>query len=184
MRALVSMVPLLACSIHAWADRPEFEGLVKASLVFQSDFDANRRYPHVLKVFLRLESVSTSDVSWVTAGARSIEAELLGPDGNPVRHPPSAASISSSTRPVVLTPGSRLDWLISHGGVSMAEDAVNKYALIVGGKGWLIPIDSVGAFSLRVRLFGHRAAGVLPREKLGKPGLLLALPPTKIEIGK
>lgn len=182
MRSLVAAVLVLISAISAIADEGHFANVVKASLVFRDDFDATRRDPHILKVFLRLDNAHNSEVSWVANVVRDIEAELLDADGKPVPGPPSAGSIQSSVRPLHLPSGSRLDWLITHGGVSMMSDGTDKYVLIIGGKGWLIPIESVGSYSLRVRMHGHLGTSALRREQFGQPKLLLDLPPTKLEI--
>ena len=147
MRSLVPTVLALVCALSARADEIQFSKVVKASLVFRDDFDATRRYPHILKVFLRLDNAHDSDVSWVANSTNGIEAELLDTAGNPVPQTPSAASILSNSHPYRLPFGSRLDWLVSHGGISMMGDAKDKYALMVGGRGWLIPIEMVGSYS-------------------------------------
>ena len=152
--------------------------------MFRDDFNSANHYPHVLKVFLRLENVHDSEVSWVANAVTGIDTELLDADGRPVPHPPTAASIPSNPRPFNLPYGSSLDWLISHGGVSMMADAANKYALVIGRQGWLIPIETAGSYTLRVRLRGHPWTSALSREQLGQPKLLLDLPPAKLEITK
>lgn len=184
MRFLVPTVLTLVCAVSAIADDVQSSSVVKASLVFRDDFDPARRYPHILKVFLRLDNVHDSEVSWVANGVTGIDAELLDADGKPVPHPPGAASIGSNPRPFNLPFGSRLDWLITHGGVSMGTDAANKYALIIGGQGWLIPIETAGSYSLRIRLRGSPWTSALLRGQLGRPKLLLDLAPAKLEITK
>jgi hypothetical protein len=88
-------------------------------------------------------------------------------------------------RPFVLPFGSRLDWLISHsGGFSMLGGLSNSYALMVGSKGWLIPIDAAASYSLRIRLRGHPWTGALVQAELGSPEVLLDLPPTRINLGE
>ncbi len=164
------------------AEQILFSKAVKASLVFRDDFDAAHHYPHVLKVFLRLNNAHDSNVTWVANSIGGVEAELLDAAGNRVPYPPSAASILSNSRPYLLPFGSRLDWLISHGGIGMMGDAKDKYAIIVGGRGWLIPIELAGSYSLRIRLRGlpwsHTVSGVGARELK----LLLDLPPVKLKI--
>jgi hypothetical protein len=66
----------------------------------------------------------------------------------------------------------------------MMADAANKYALVIGRQGWLIPIETAGSYTLRVRLRGYPWTSALSREQLGQPKLLLNLPPTKLEITK
>jgi hypothetical protein len=166
------------------ADEIQFSKVVKASLVFRDDFDAARRYPHILKVFLRLDNAHDSGVSWVANSTVGIKAELLDGAGNPVSHPPGAASIQSNPSPYRLPYGSRLDWLISHGGVSMAGDFKDKYAIIVGGQGWLVPIETAGSYTLRIRLYGQPWTDTVTRGEARQLKLLLDLPPAKLEITK
>jgi hypothetical protein len=185
MRFLITVALALACADSARADRLKFANVVKASLEFRDDFDATRRYyPHVLKVFLRLDNVHDGEVTWVASNVACIKAELLDADGKPVPRPPFASSIQYNLRPFNLPYGSRLDWLISHGGISMAADSTNKYALMIGGQGWLIPKESASSCSLRIRLFGRPWSSHVPRDEWGQLELLLDLPPTKLEIGK
>jgi hypothetical protein len=184
MRFLIPTVLTLVCALSAIADQLQFSNVVKASLVFRDDFDAARRYPHILKVFLRLENIRDGEVSWVANAVTGIDAELLDADGKPVPHPPTAASVQSNPRPFNLPYGSNLDWLISHGGDSMMADAANKFALVIGRQGWLIPIDTASSFTFRIRLRGHPWTSATSRAQLGQPKLLLDLPPAKLEITK
>jgi hypothetical protein len=184
MRILLSTVLSLLCAFSARADEIQFSDVVKASVVFRDDFDAARRYPHILKVFLRLDNVHNSGVPWVANSTSGIEAELLDAAGKPVAQGPQAGSIQSNESAYLLPFGSRLDWLVSHGGISMVGNATDKYALIVGGRGWLIPIETAPSYSLRIRLRG------LPWTRAGEPvdahalKVLLDLPPTKLEVTK
>ncbi len=166
------------------ADELQFSNVVKASLVFRDDYDATRRYPHILKVFLRLDNAHDSDVSWVANAKTGIEAELLDAAGNLVPQGPHAASIQSNAYAYLLPYGSRLDWLISHGGISLMADAKDKYALMVGCRGWLIPIETAGTYSLRVRLRGLPWTRTVERAELRQAKLLLELQPTKLEVTK
>ncbi len=184
MRILVLTVWTLACAFSARAEPLRFANVVRASLVFRDDFNPANHYPHILKVFLRLDNVHDSEVSWIANVVSGIDAELLDANGNPVPNPPTVASIQSSLSAFNLPHGSRLDWLITHGGVSMMGDATNKYALVIGGRGWLIPIETAGSYSLRIGLRGFPSTSALLRERLGEPKLLLDLPPAKLEISK
>jgi hypothetical protein len=95
-----------------------------------------------------------------------------------------AASIQSNESAYLLPFGSRLDWLVSHGGISLVSNATDKYALVVGRRGWLIPIEAATSYSLRIRLRG------LPWTRAGEPvhardlKILLDLPPTRLEVAK
>lgn len=184
MRLLLSTALTLVCALSARADEIQFSDVVKASLVFRDDFDAARRYPHILKVFLRLDNAHDSDVAWVANSTTGIEAELLDAAGKPVAQGPRAGSIQSNESAFLLPFGSRLDWLVSHGGISLVGNATDKYALVVGGRGWLVPIETASSYSLRIRLRG------LPWTRAGESvdahglKILLDLPPTRLEVAK
>lgn len=183
------MYPLLLASltlvlaVPALAEDAQFSKVLKASLEFRADSHSARHYPHLLKVFLRLENTSDADVSWVTNPCTDVEAELLDAAGNAVAQAPQAASIASNPAAYLLPFGSRLDWLISHGGISMLAESRDHYALMVGGRGWLIPIKTADAYSLRIRLRGSPWARTAERsEKSGPLPLLLDLPPAKVNL--
>jgi hypothetical protein len=137
----------------------ELANVIKASLIFREQSNTSPDdYPHVLLVYLRLENTHDSDVTWVANSIEDVEAELFDSKGNGVSHPPSAGSVMSNARGYLLPWRSRLDWLISdHGGVSMFDDKVGMEAtcaLVIGGKGWLIPRSSMSSYSLRLRVRG------------------------------
>jgi hypothetical protein len=184
MRFLLSTVLTLVCALCARADQIPFSDVVKATLVFRDDFDAARPYPHILKVFLRLDNVHDSGVPWVANGTTGIEAELLDAAGKSVAQGPRAASILSNESAYFLPFGSRLDWLVSHGGISLVGDVTDKYVLMVGGRGWLIPIETATTYSLRIRLSGQ------PWTRAGEPvhahdlKVLLDLPPARLEVAE
>ena len=184
MRFLIPTICGLICALSANAGEAQFSNVVKASLVFRDDFDATRRYPHILKVFLRLDNAHDSNVSWVANATNGIEAELLDAEGNLVPQGPQASSIQSSDDAYLLPYGSRLDWLVSHGGISLMADAKNKYALMVGRRGWLIPSEAAGTYSLRIRLRGLPSARTFEHADLRESKLLLDLPATKIQVTK
>ena len=133
---------------------------------------------------LRLNNAHDSDVTWVANSNTGVEAELLDAAGKPVPQPPGAASIQSNSHPYRLPFGSRLDWLISHGGISMMGDAKDKYAIMVGGRGWLIPIETAGSYSLRIRLRGLPWTDTVKGVDGRQLKLLLDVPPAKLEISK
>lgn len=107
MRGLLSAVLALICSLSARAEEIQFADAVEASLVFRDDFDPARRYPNILKVFLRLDNIHDSDVPWVANSTRGIEAELLDVAGKPVAQGPKASSIQSSDNAYLLPFGVR-----------------------------------------------------------------------------
>jgi hypothetical protein len=184
MRFLLLTVLTLVCAISARADEIQFSNVVKASLVFRDDFAAARRYPHVLKVFLRLDNTLDSDVPWIANATTGIEAELLDAEGRPVPQGPRAYSIQSGEYAYLLPFGSRLDWLISHGGISLAGEATDKYALMVGRRGWLIPIETATSYSLRIRLRGLPWTRTVQPADARELKVLLDLPPTRLEVIK
>ena len=186
MRLLIAAVFLcwggIAPTSAANVEEAEFSKTVKASLVFRDSFDASRHYPHVLRVFLRLQNVHDATVTWTANSISAIEAELLDKEGKPVPMPAQAVNFPSSDLPFLLPFGSRLDWLISHGGVSMIGDRQDKYALMIGAKGWLIPKETLSDYSLRIRLRGVPWNPWNSIENQGGAKLLLDIPPTKIEL--
>ena len=120
---------LLWPSTQLFCDELALTQVVKASLVFKVESKPNEyfptrpmeQYPYLL-VYLHLENLHDSNLSWVTDSVTDVEAELLDSNGHAVTFPSGgafAASILSSTRAYSLPYGSKMDWLISHGGVSM-----------------------------------------------------------------
>ncbi len=182
MKVLISVALILLCLLSVGAEENSFSNAVKASLLFQDDTTFASGYPHNLKVILRLENIHNSDVFWVANSVMGIEAELLDIRGNPVPSPPSGVSVTSNFNSYLLPYGSRLDWLVSDSGIGMVGDVRDKYALMLGTNGWLIPIASASEYSLRLRLRGlpwtrtalQNGARILP--------LLLDLPATKLQI--
>lgn len=177
-----ALVLMCVCAGSAAAEEIPFSKLVRASLVFRGEHDATRRYPHLLKVFLRLDNAHDADVYWVANPVGGIEAELLDAAGKPVPPPPTVASVQSSVSAFFLPYGSRLDWLVSHGGVSMVGDVENSYALVVGDHGWLVPIRAAGDYALHVRLRGLPWSRHAVLRDTPAPRLLLDLAPAKLEV--
>lgn len=188
MKLLVPIILLLVGGIAVSADEDSFAKAVKASLVFQDSPDPENKFPHVLKVYLRLENIHDSDVTWSGDGVTGIEAELLDSEGKPASQPSggSAASIMFSTKLFMLPYGSRLDWLISHRGISMERDAKDSYILVVGGRGWIIPITDAKSYFLRIRFHGRpwvSPGARIPLDMKAKESpLLLDIPPTSINV--
>ena len=191
MKSLLTAVLIVLYALPSRASDRSFAQAVKASLVFREDSESlNRGYPHVLKVFLHLENIQNSEVTWTADSVSGIEAELLDTENKPAAEPPAmAVDILSGYEFYVLPFGSSLDWLISHGGISMGDvghEAGEKYALMVGGKGWLIPIATAGDYSLHIRLRG--LPWTRTRDTLGKDDqtfpVLLDLPATKLNVTK
>ena len=170
--------------VSAVADEGAFAKAIKASLVFRVEKTKTSRYSHLLNVYLRMDNVSDSNIEWMAMTSVGIKAELLDDSGNPVPQPPTGSSVTSGVASFMLPYGSRLDWLISHGGVSMVGDDKDKFALIVGGQGWLIPIDRAKTYTIRIRSYGLPWSGDRRRELISDSNskLLFDLPPTKINI--
>ena len=181
---LLPWVLLLMSVVSAVADEGAFAKAIKASLVIREDSIKTSRYSHLLKVYLRMDNVSDSRINWMAMTSVGIKAELLDDSGNPVPQPPTGTSVSSGVARFVLPYGSRLDWLISHEYIDMVGDAKDKYALMVGSRGWLIPIETASSCSLRIRLRGLPWTRTFERDELRQCKLLLDLPPTKIEVTK
>lgn len=190
MRFLLAMVMTVLAVTPAMAQQTEFSKRVRASLVFRKDPEGAKHYgyPHVLLVYLRIENISDSSIRWYGNSVTDIEAELLNQTAMPISTGPVVESITSGDSCYLLPSRSRLDWLISNGGITLGGDRRGKYALLVGGQGWLIPMDSAESYSLHVRLRGlpglineSEVASMpknMPRE------ILLDVPPAPIEITK
>ena len=182
MRAFASVVLTLFCTLSATAQELSFPKAVKASLVFREDSNAANHYPHLLKVFIRLDNVYDSQVSWVANPVEGIKAELLDAANQSVPNPPTAASIQSNLIKYFLPFGSRLDWLISHGGISMIGDAKDSYAIMVGSRGWLVPVHTASSYTLHVCLYGVPWPIPSRHGDPRPPELLLDLAPAKLEV--
>ena len=174
----------LVCALSAYAGETQFSELLKASLIFRDESNIAHRYPHILNVYLRLDNTHDSDISWIANSKEGIEAELLDLAGKPVPQGPQAASIMSNPCAYLLPYGSRLDWLVSHGGISLAGDAKDHYAIMIGGRGWLVPIETINTYSLRIRLRGLPWTSTLRKIDRTQAKVLLDLPLTQIQITK
>jgi len=94
------------------------------------------------------------DVSWVCDERIDVEAELLDAQNKPGDSPSSGGSVQSNHFAYIVPYRSRLEWVLSHAGISMMGDREDNYALMIGGRGWLIPKDSLSSYSLKLRLRG------------------------------
>ena len=81
MRYLIPTFLSVVCALTAMADEIQFSKVVKASLVFRDDFDATRRYPHILKVFLRLDNAHDAFVAVDAGYLAAIASDFLGASG-------------------------------------------------------------------------------------------------------
>jgi hypothetical protein len=183
MRAFLLALMVICHAPLSQGAEVEFEKTVKASLVFREESNPTKwGYPRVLLAFLRLDNVRDGEVTWVANSVRGIEAELLDENGKPASQPPTGASIQSNDRPFVLPYGSRLDWLISHGGVSMVGADEDHYALVVGGRGWLVPVANAGSYTLRIRLRGRPWTQIVSPILSKETEPLLNIPASKLEL--
>ena len=155
MRSIVLLVLLTTISSKwAFGDQLQFTNIVKASIEFREESKESAHYPHLLLIYLHLENLHDSGVTWVCNPVSDINAELLDSKSNPVAQAPAAASIISSDGSYMIPYHSQLDWMISHQGISMMGDLKNSYVLMVGGKGWLIPRNSIASYSLKLTIRG------------------------------
>lgn len=160
------------------AEERQFASAVRASLVFREEFNAKDVYSHSLQVYIRLENIYDGEVTWVADSFTGIQANLLDDDGKEVPQPPWAGNVASKPNARSLPYGSRLDWLISHKGWSMATDETNRIALEVGSASWLLPKDKLSTYKLRVSLYGVPWSR---DETSNKIEHLLDIPATKID---
>jgi len=140
----------IAFGTPATAQPAVFSKAIKASLIFEAPPDGS---PY-LRIYLRMVNVYDSDVTWGCDSVMGIESELLDSAGKPVPQGPTAASIMSTNARFLIPYGSRLDWLISHGGMSGGDESGKSYILEVGGRLWSVPKTSAGSYSLQIRLTG------------------------------
>ncbi len=160
MRA-IAFVVLLTIISSSWSfgGQVQLTNVVKASLEFREETKESAFYPHLLLIYLHLENLYDSDVDWVCNSVNDIDVELFDAKGNLVAHPPLSASITSNEQSYMIPYHSQLDWMIAHQGISMIGDLNNSYALMIGGKGWLIPVASIASYSLKVRVRRMITAG-------------------------
>jgi hypothetical protein len=164
----------------AKAEPVVFSKVIKVSLIFEVPPDGS---PY-LRIYLRMVNGYDSDVTWGCNSVMGIESELLDSAGKPVPQGPTAASITSNNVCYLIPYGSRLDWLISHGGMSGADESGKSYILEVGGKLWSVPKNSVGSYSLRIRLTGVPWMNSEEQYNSAREKRLLDLPPQKIVISQ
>jgi len=169
----IATIFVIVGPLLARAEQLDFSKVVKASIVFRAETDPS--HPHVLRVYLVLENLHDSDVTWVSNKVADIKAQLIDSKGKPVAQPSQAWSIGSNPYTYMLPYGSRLEWMISHGGISVMADTKNKYLLSVGGKAWLLPVRSISSYSIRIQLKG-KPWGRHPNQ------VLLDIPVTPIKV--
>lgn len=188
---LAFSLPVLSVLPAGAEESAAFAKVLKPFLIIREGPPASAEMPATLQVYLRLENIGDSSVCWLGNNVSGVEAEVFGPDGKPAPFPPSVASITYKDEYLIIPYGSRLDWLLSHGGVSVAlpkAETEKNYFLTLGGRGWIIPKDQASTYTLRVRLHGipWRRAGIgelLPETKRElEKTLLLDLPVTPIKV--
>jgi hypothetical protein len=186
MRSLLLFFVLVAMPwTQVLGGKVQLTNVVKASLLFREESQPSAHYPHLLRVYLCLENQHDSDVTWVCNSVIDVEAELLDAKGKPVPPAPGAASILSNPRAYLLPYGSRLEWMLSHGGISMfhspeKSDVQEECALMVGGRGWLIPRGSLASYSLKLRVRGWPWTRHETVARMRGENILFEVPPTPI----
>lgn len=169
MRPLIAAVLVSVSVMRANAADLQLSDVTTASLAFQLESStAPYTYPNRLKVFLRLENKHDADVRWVCNAPIAFEAQVFDASGNEVPQPPSASSIQWAPRAYLLPFGSRLDWLMSSGGITLMGNLKDSAALVVGTKGWLIPLKDLTRYSVKIRVKGlpweHHTEFAMKRE--------------------
>ncbi len=178
------VLPLLIVAIScasSFGAQLQITNVVKASICFQEESKTSSNSPDVILVYLHLENLHDSDVTWVCNSVTDIDADLIDPKGKVVPQSPSAADIMSSSRAYMLPYHSQLDWMISHGGISMARKT-DLYALMVAGKGWLLPKKDINAYSLSVRVRGEPWTQYTMGHTGRDQKVLFEIPPSRIRI--
>jgi hypothetical protein len=185
MRAMIfGLLLSIGWLASAVADELSLTNVIRATLMFKEEANPPSHYPHLLKVYLCLDNRHDSDIQWISDSVANVEAELVDSKGKPVATTLGFASIISNDANYLLPYGSRLEWMISHGGLSqgilsVGGDMKDHYVLIIGGQGWLIPIDAVSSYSLRIRVKGTPWGHV---RTPGSERVLFDVPATRIEI--
>ena len=140
---------------YSFAEQFQLDKVASATLTFEETHDPNAAYTRIVHVYLNITNEHDSTVSWLCNPVRDIEAELILPQDTTLPNTPSATSIQSSDTQFSIPYGSTLKWLISHGGISMMGDRDNCYALMVGGRGWLIPSNILSSCALKIKVRGE-----------------------------
>jgi hypothetical protein len=148
---LLSMTTTPSCCL---SEQLEFPKLTEASIRFEQSAGTSAHYPNYLIVYLQLKNLHDSNLTWACDSIGDIEFEVIDSSGHPLPKPLIMASIQSNTMSYMIPFGSRLDWRISHGGLTMIGDLEHSYALMVGGNGWLIPKDKIESYSVKVIVRG------------------------------
>ena len=165
-------------------ENPYYGRFVKTSLVFRENLADKRDNPLALNAYLRLSNVITSDVFMIVDPVDGIQAELLDADGKAVPEDVHFVSIRASPVLIHLPRATHRDWLIPNDLVQVNGESKDKYALIVGSHGWLIPVTNLGSYSLRIRFRGDPYARTVLGYDHRKTKLFLEVPATKIEVSK
>ena len=159
--SLILLAPLL-CALRAQCESPRYSNYATTSIRYELSIQTNdqpdkattQRPSGPLRIYLTIKNTHDSDLIWVGKSVFDIDAQLVDENGHPVKSPPTVASIQDSDQVMCIPYGSTLDWMISHSGISMIGDLENNVAVVVGGKGWLIPIESMGKHSLKISVRG------------------------------
>ncbi|HEX4140288.1 MAG TPA: hypothetical protein VHY09_08070 [Candidatus Methylacidiphilales bacterium] len=167
-------------------DEPLLRGSLTARLVFEKSPDD----PSFINVYLRVVNISNSDVTWRCDPILGFVVSLLNPAGQPTAPPAGGMSsdVMSGTRTFTLTPGSRLDLLISHDwGISVgSKNATTEYVLELASHVWYIPMAQAKNYTVHIKLYGNFGSATTEPSNFppDKPLLLLSPPPQKLILSR
>lgn len=176
MRSLLVLV--LATALSAAAEKPKDAAGIAASLSFRDDFKATREYQHLLVVDLRLEA--RTGVVPDSGPGEIYEAELVDAAGKavPVAKPDPRYEKSSSNCGGPGRPSAVVVSQVTHENYTFAGPVAGNYALVIGQKGWLIPLKSLDGYALRLRVWTPGT----PADPVKR--LLYEVPATKIVLAR
>jgi hypothetical protein len=166
--AQIATAQVATQSNSAAIDKP----LATSSVFFVHSTNGESAIRNQLLVFLRIENTGDSDIRWMSP---HFEAEMYDATGTPVKRPASTASIPSALYPYRIPVGSAMDWLITFKGLSLSparpdrEHLEDFIEVILGSHGWYLPRDSLGTYSLKVRVFGTIGGSLGPKQLLFDP---------------
>jgi hypothetical protein len=188
MRAFAITLALsLVMGSWSYGQEEDLNKVVKASLVFRDEAPKTKDDDHLIHVYLCLDNRFEGDVTWVCNSVLDVKADLLDAKGRPVPLAPAMGSMLGPRADIYRLPyASRLEWRISHAGVSlMGDDPEGQYALIVGGKGWWIPKKALSSYSLKICVKGWPMTEIRPKDdKERGTTVLFDVPTTKIVLDK
>jgi hypothetical protein len=160
---------------------PEYTNWTTAALSFKKRIDPLAHYPNLLDVYITIENRSDSHLSWL-AYPSTIEAHMFAPDGNEYPTPGILRSGPVYGGPFQLPYGSSLKWLLPGGGslLTRKSDNIsfsNRMTVLVGDKGWLLPLESYASFRLKIQVLGYPHTGTRGEPPEGLSPMILFDPP-------